>query len=103
MGSSAGHIGAYHCPPQPPEMGRRKSAAKAPAKKKGPKVSTIFDCPFCNSKSAVECNIDKKRMLGEVKCRICDAEYQLMTDYLTEPVDVFCAWIDHCEEINEDK
>merc|ERR1711865_558065 len=83
------------------EMGRRKSAAKPPPKKKSPKLATNFDCPFCNTKASVDCQIDKKRFLGTVSCRVCSAEYQMMTDYLTEPVDVFCAWIDDCEEAND--
>ena len=38
-------------------MGRRKSAKKAPVKKAQPKVPTTFDCPFCNSKGQIKCEM----------------------------------------------
>jgi len=49
----------------------------------------------------VECKIDKEKSLGLIKCSICDASYQMMITYLTEPVDVYSEWIDKCEEENE--
>jgi transcription elongation factor Elf1 len=32
---------------------------------------------------------------------VCDANFQTSIHYLTEPVDVFCEWIDSCEEEND--
>jgi len=83
-------------------MGRRKSAKRRlTPKKKQPPVPTTFDCPFCNHEKTVECKIDKEKSLGLIKCSICDASYQMMITYLTEPVDVYSEWIDKCEEENE--
>lgn len=36
-------------------MGKRKSRAKPPPKKRMDKLDTVFSCPFCNHGSSVEC------------------------------------------------
>ena len=35
--------------------------------------------------------------VGELKCRICDASFQMPIHHLHEPVDVFSEWLDECE------
>merc|ERR1719277_2285721 len=45
--------------------------------------------------------MDRKKNLGSIKCRICGASYQMMINYLTEPVDVFSEWVDECQHANE--
>jgi len=81
-------------------MGKRKSAKKPVAKKRQSPVPTVFDCPFCNHEKTVECKIDHITNIGHIRCSICDANYQMMINYLMEPVDVYSEWIDRCEEEN---
>jgi transcription elongation factor Elf1 len=38
--------------------------------------------------------------LGIIKCRICDAKYQCVTDNLSDPIDVYSEWIDECSKAN---
>ncbi|GJN29620.1 hypothetical protein PR202_gb17863 [Eleusine coracana subsp. coracana] len=56
-------------------MGKRKSAAKPPPKKRIDKLDTVFSCPFCNHGSSVECRIDMKNLIGEASCRICQENF----------------------------
>lgn len=42
----------------------------------------------------------KKNLSAVIHCRICDAKYQAIVTELTEPVDVYCEWIDACEDAN---
>jgi len=39
------------------EMGKRKSRAKPPPKKRMDKLDTVFSCPFCNHGTSVECRM----------------------------------------------
>jgi transcription elongation factor Elf1 len=80
-------------------MGRRKSKAKV-TKKVQMVVPKVFDCPFCNHSKTVECRIDSKINMGEIKCRVCDANFQTQTNFLTEAIDIYSEWIDACEEAN---
>lgn len=41
----------------PQEMGKRKSRAKPPPKKRMDKLDTVFSCPFCNHGTSVECRM----------------------------------------------
>mmetsp|Transcript_8618 Transcript_8618/g.14613 ORF Transcript_8618/g.14613 Transcript_8618/m.14613 type:complete len:91 (+) Transcript_8618:121-393(+) len=75
-------------------MGRRKAALKKTLKKKKPTVPTVFKCPFCHHDDAVECKLDMKVKLGTITCRMCNVSYQSQINYLTDPIDVFCEWID---------
>jgi len=45
--------------------------------------------------------MDKEKWIGYIRCSVCDASYQMMTNYLSEPVDVYSEWLDKCEEENE--
>ena len=38
-------------------MGKRKSRAKPPPKKRMDKLDTVFSCPFCNHGTSVECRM----------------------------------------------
>eukprot|EP00636_Phaeomonas_parva_P018667 CAMPEP_0118853214 /NCGR_PEP_ID=MMETSP1163-20130328/1888_1 /TAXON_ID=124430 /ORGANISM="Phaeomonas parva, Strain CCMP2877" /LENGTH=125 /DNA_ID=CAMNT_0006785727 /DNA_START=150 /DNA_END=524 /DNA_ORIENTATION=+ len=83
-------------------MGRRKgksSQKKIVASKKAV-IPKSFKCPFCNNDEAVDCTMDWKRRVGELKCRFCGAEYQMAIHYLHEPIDVYSEWIDDCEQAN---
>ncbi|AQK93456.1 hypothetical protein ZEAMMB73_Zm00001d010120 [Zea mays] len=57
-------------------MGKRKSAAKPPPKKRMDKLDTVFSCPFATT--------------GVV----------LSAESLTEPIDIYSEWIDECERVN---
>ena len=81
-------------------MGRRKAGTK-PVKKTQPKVDTTFSCPFCNHANTVECKIRRKEHSAVIRCRVCDANYQTFVTELSEPVDVYCQWIDACEDANK--
>ncbi|EOY13136.1 Transcription elongation factor 1 isoform 2 [Theobroma cacao] len=56
-------------------MGKRKSRAKPPPKKRMDKLDTVFSCPFCNHGTGVECRIDMKNLIGEAVCRICQESF----------------------------
>mmetsp|Transcript_17394 Transcript_17394/g.21416 ORF Transcript_17394/g.21416 Transcript_17394/m.21416 type:complete len:96 (+) Transcript_17394:291-578(+) len=78
-------------------MGRRKRAQKQIKTQKKATVSKVFKCPFCTHEDAVECKMNRSRGLGSLTCRICGAKYQTTITYLSEPIDVFCEWIDECD------
>mmetsp|Transcript_4128 Transcript_4128/g.10585 ORF Transcript_4128/g.10585 Transcript_4128/m.10585 type:complete len:82 (-) Transcript_4128:309-554(-) len=81
-------------------MGKRKSKAAPPPKKKTPKLDTVFDCPFCNHKKAITAKLDLKVKVGRVECRVCEAKYDCEINELSEAIDVYAEWIDKCEELN---
>ncbi|XP_057963768.1 transcription elongation factor 1 homolog isoform X1 [Malania oleifera] len=56
-------------------MGKRKSRAKPPPKKRMDKLDTVFSCPFCSHGTSVECRIDMKNLIGEAVCRICQESF----------------------------
>ncbi|KAL8229743.1 hypothetical protein R6Q57_014643 [Mikania cordata] len=98
-------------------MGKRKSRAKPPPKKRMDKLDTVFSCPFCNHGTSVECRmqvfvhvhyllhlvcaaIDMKNLIGEASCRICQENFSTTITALTEPIDIYSEWIDECERVN---
>ncbi|KAK6134614.1 hypothetical protein DH2020_031624 [Rehmannia glutinosa] len=97
-------------------MGKRKSRAKPPPKKRMDKLDTVFSCPFCNHGTSVECRIrvhggsetalfffcfsDMKNLIGEASCRICQESFSTNVTALTEAIDIYSEWIDECERVN---
>ncbi|GLJ38953.1 hypothetical protein SUGI_0794100 [Cryptomeria japonica] len=81
-------------------MGKRKSSAKPPPKKRMDKLETVFTCPFCNHGSSVECRMDRKDMIGEASCSVCQEKFSTTINALSEPIDVYSEWIDECERVN---
>ncbi|KAI9281194.1 hypothetical protein BY458DRAFT_429973, partial [Sporodiniella umbellata] len=69
--------------------GKRKTKRK-PQRKLKEKLDTQFNCVFCNHENSVDCKIDNTNKLGHL-------------NYLDEPVDVYSAWIDACEDVNKKK
>ncbi len=57
----------------PRRMGKRKST-KAPAKKKGKKLSTQFNCPYCNHEKSVDVKIVVKDQTATLKCSRSETE-----------------------------
>ncbi|TKW20100.1 hypothetical protein SEVIR_4G063300v4 [Setaria viridis] len=82
----AGSIGATS-PAPPPEV----TAAPRKARRK---LGTAFRCPVCKRAESVECRIDPKRKVAEASCCGCEASYSTAADALTEPIDVYCEWVD---------
>jgi len=82
-------------------MGRRKKSSKKVIKKEKLKVATVFKCPFCAHDQSVECEIDREKNIGVVECRVCHVSYQMVTNALTEPIDVYHEWIDECEAVGD--
>ena len=79
-------------------MGRRKKAAKKVVKKKAASVPKVFKCIFCNHEESVECKLDFKVMIGDLKCRICGESFQTTIHSLTDPIDIFSEWLDETQE-----
>ena len=83
-------------------MGRRKSSRKPPSRKKMTgTLETQFTCPFCNHEKACDVKMDRDRKTGFISCAVCLEEFQTLITHLSEPVDVYCDWIDACEEANQ--
>ncbi|KAI8337012.1 transcription elongation factor Elf1 like-domain-containing protein [Chlamydoabsidia padenii] len=83
-------------------MGKRKVKRKA-AKKMKDKLDTQFNCLFCNHEKSIECKMDQANKVGHLTCKVCDINWQCSITYLDEPVDVYSAWVDACEEVNKAK
>mmetsp|Transcript_3952 Transcript_3952/g.9031 ORF Transcript_3952/g.9031 Transcript_3952/m.9031 type:complete len:86 (+) Transcript_3952:80-337(+) len=83
-------------------MGKRKSSAPPPAKKKAPKLDTTFDCPFCNRKKTCVAKLEPKLRVARIECRVCHARYDCEITPISEPIDVYAEWIDKCEEENDE-
>ncbi|KAI8984665.1 transcription elongation factor Elf1 like-domain-containing protein [Mycotypha africana] len=81
-------------------MGKRKTKRK-PQKKLKEKLDTVFNCTFCNHENSIECKMDQQNKVGHLNCKICGVSWQTNITYLDEPVDVYSAWIDACEELNK--
>ncbi|KAK9458316.1 transcription elongation factor Elf1 like-domain-containing protein, partial [Dipodascopsis uninucleata] len=78
--------------------GKRKKSSRKPqtARKREP-LPTVFSCLFCNHEKSVICRIDKKLKLGYLNCKVCGQNFQMSTNPLTVPVDIYSEWIDACE------
>jgi transcription elongation factor Elf1 len=45
---------------------------------------------------------DRKEKIAYLKCRICQQSFELSPiNYLHQPIDIFCAWVDELEEANK--
>ena len=81
----------------PPQGGKRKSKKKV-VKKLRDKVATTFKCPYCAHNGSCEVSRNKEAETGSIKCRVCGEGFQTRIHQLTDPVDVYCAWVDALEE-----
>jgi len=80
-------------------MGRRKSRKVQKAKPK-PKVPSVFDCPFCNHAKSVSCTMRKESNSAKLRCSVCDESFEANINPLSQPVDIYCQWLDECEKEN---
>ncbi len=78
-------------------MGGAKTKKKAPPKKKRATVPRSFKCPFCNHDESCEVKLDRAADTGAILCRICGEAFQCRITYMSDPVDVFCEWVDELE------
>ena len=83
-------------------MGKRKSSKPEP-KRKRYVLPTEFDCPSCNYSKCIEVRMYRKKMEGEIKCRICAITYKSGISPIMEPADLYCVWVDECEQLNQKK
>lgn len=44
--------------------------------------------------------MDREKRVGSVRCNVCDAKYGYPIHALSDPVDVYSAWLDACEQEN---
>ena len=78
--------------------GTRKTKAKGPPKKKRATVPKVFKCPYCAHDGACEVKLDRKAETGDIACRVCGESFRCRVTYLSDPVDVFCEWVDELEK-----
>ena len=82
-------------------MGRRRAKQKKIVTKRVVKLGTVFRCLQCNHEDAVDCKMDKSSKVGRLTCRVCAVTYQMKINYLFEPIDVYCSWIDSTKAMND--
>ncbi len=75
-------------------MGGKASKRKPAKKKPRQKMEKTFACPFCHNDACIDMKIDKHDQMGTATCRVCAAGYQTVSNYLTEPIDIYSEWID---------
>ena len=81
----------------------KKKSRKIIVKPPKPKVPTIFDCPFCGNKKCITVKLNRKSNVAELKCKSCSTNYNNSINNLTEPVDVFYAWLEECKKVNSEE
>eukprot|EP01067_Filipodium_phascolosomae_P002654 Filipodium_phascolosomae@DN2455_c0_g1_i2.p1 len=88
-------------------MGKRKSRK---IEKRGPplKLPTTFDCPYCGRGSAIEVKLDKKNLIGilrciNLECEVSENAWQTRITCLDHPVDVYHMWIDACHGVQKEE
>ncbi|KAJ1505623.1 hypothetical protein HMI54_001721 [Coelomomyces lativittatus] len=77
-------------------MGKRKTARKRVIKAK-PRLTSIFNCLYCNHEKSVEVKMNNEKKIGTIRCRVCQETWQTTINALSDPVDVYSDWIDACE------
>jgi transcription elongation factor Elf1 len=62
-------------------------------------VPKKFKCPFCSHEESCEVKLDFKAETGTIRCTVCGESdsSRLEAGTLSDPVDVFVAWVDALE------
>ena len=81
-------------------MGKRKSRKAPPKRAMNKKLSTQFNCPFCNHEKSVDVKIGKDHT-ALLKCSKCAESYETQSNYLSEPIDIFAEWLDEIAAASE--
>ncbi|PWA00421.1 hypothetical protein BB558_003529 [Smittium angustum] len=79
-------------------MRTKLKSAKKVVKRLKPKLDTLFDCLFCNHEKSVNVSIDRNSKIGTLSCKVCQVNYQTVTNNLSVAIDIYSEWIDACEE-----
>jgi len=45
--------------------------------------------------------LDRVAETGTIACRVCGESFQTRVSYLSDPVDVYCAWVDELQAAGE--
>ncbi|TXT13666.1 hypothetical protein VHUM_01033 [Vanrija humicola] len=80
-------------------MGKRKSSKKPQVRKQNEPLSTTFKCLFCHHEKSVMAKIDRQAMFGHLSCKVCGQKFSTPINNLSAAVDVYCDWVDACEEL----
>ncbi|WOO81384.1 Transcription elongation factor 1 [Vanrija pseudolonga] len=80
-------------------MGKRKSSKKPMVRKQNEPLSTTFKCLFCHHEKSVMAKIDRQAMFGHLSCKACGQKFSTPINNLSAAVDVYCDWVDACEEL----
>ncbi|KAF9434467.1 hypothetical protein BGZ76_007973 [Entomortierella beljakovae] len=76
-------------------------------KKKGarlqPKLDTAFKCLSCGGEKSVRCKLKFEDGIGSLACSVCDVVYACPINSLSHDVDVYAAWVDAADAINNPK
>ncbi|KAK3308665.1 transcription elongation factor Elf1 like-domain-containing protein [Chaetomium strumarium] len=80
-------------------MGKRSSAKKPQGPKKRDTTPRTFDCLFCNHTDSIDIKMEKKVGCGRLYCRVCGQKFQCGIHYLSQPIDVYCEWVDAAETV----
>ena len=83
-------------------MGRRRRSQKKVTTKKKAVLAKVFKCSFCSHEDAVKVTMKHRDGIGYLSCGVCGVTFQAKINYLSEPIDVYCEWIDECAAVNED-
>jgi len=65
-----------------------------------PTVPTVFDCPICGAKNAINIEINRDIRTAIIRCGKCKVQASRPIRTIEEQVDVFGDWLD---ELLEDK
>ncbi|KAK2951433.1 putative Transcription elongation factor Elf1 like [Blattamonas nauphoetae] len=83
-------------------MGKRKTKKIKPkAKPRTSKISSQFDCPFCNTEKGISIKINKDAKFAELSCQSCEAKYATTCTSLDAPIDIYVDWLDRCREASD--
>ena len=63
----------------------------------------VFKCPFCSHESSCEVKIERDTETGKISCRVCGEAFQTRVSFLSDPVDVYCAWVDELNAARKDE
>jgi transcription elongation factor Elf1 len=82
-------------------MGKKHRGRKIKPQKRVYKLPKFFSCPSCMKPDSVKVQISTKDGTAEIRCRACGVgEEGIVTDALTEPIDIYDEWMDTWRDAN---
>lgn len=76
-------------------MGRRKSRKIVRRPRKT--LPNVFQCPICGETS-VTVEMKKSESIAIVGCGVCGRKEKIQINKLSEPIDVYSAFVDLCSQ-----